>query len=245
MGKIEKTVSNQSEYEFIEQEIQADTILPIQVSKDNGVIPYQVQEIELKDILAKAEKYMPFLSVKDADGLSVSDKIVKIFEFRVPYYVGPLNSYNNTNSWMVRKSDGKITPWNFDNKVDKDASAEKFIRKMTNKCTYLIGEDVLPKHALLYEEFNVLNELNNVKIGANKMNVELKKDIIENLFKKKKKVTGRNLREYLKSEGLINDDEEITGFDINFKSSMSSYLDFKKYWEIRLIIILLRLWWNR
>lgn len=228
LGKIEKTVSNQSEYEFIEQEIQADTILPIQVSKDNGVIPYQVQEIELKDILAKAEKYMPFLSVKDADGLSVSDKIIKIFEFRVPYYVGPLNSYNNTNSWMVRKSDGKITPWNFDNKVDKDASAEKFIRKMTNKCTYLIGEDVLPKHALLYEEFNVLNELNNVKIGANKMNVELKKDIIENLFKKKKKVTGRNLREYLKSEGLINDDEEITGFDINFKSSMSSYLDLKK-----------------
>ena len=120
---------------------------------------------------------------------------------------------------MVRKSDGKITPWNFDNKVDKDASAEKFIREMTNKCTYLVGEDVLPKHALLYEEFNVLNELNNIKIGANKMNVELKKDIIENLFKKKKKVTGKNLREYLKCEGLINDDEEITGFDINFKSS--------------------------
>lgn len=63
------------------------------------MIPYQVQEIELKDILAKAEKYMPFLGVKDADGLSVSDKIIKIFEFRVPYYVGPLNSYNNTNSW--------------------------------------------------------------------------------------------------------------------------------------------------
>lgn len=77
MGKIEKTVSNQSEYEFIEQEIQADTILPVQISKDNGVIPYQVQEMELKDILAKAEKYMPFLSVKDSDGVSVSDKIVK------------------------------------------------------------------------------------------------------------------------------------------------------------------------
>ena len=115
MGKIEKTVSNQSEYEFIEQEIQADTILPVQISKDNGVIPYQVQEMELKDILAKAEKYMPFLSEKDANGLSVSDKIVEIFKFRVPYYVGPLNGYNNTNSWMVRKSDGKITPWNFDN----------------------------------------------------------------------------------------------------------------------------------
>lgn len=42
LGKIEKTVSNQSEYEFIEQEIQADTILPVQISKDNGVIPYAV-----------------------------------------------------------------------------------------------------------------------------------------------------------------------------------------------------------
>lgn len=228
LGKIEKTENNKREYEFVEREIQADTILPVQVSKDNGVIPYQVQEMELCDILKRAESYMPFLTDKDTDGLTVSEKIIKIFEFRVPYYVGPLNNYNNSNSWMIRRSDGKITPWNFKDKVDEDASAEKFIRKMTNKCTYLVGEDVLPKHSLLYEEFNVLNELNNVKIGADKLNVDLKKNIIENLFKKKKKVTGRNLREYLKSEGLINDDEEITGFDVNFKSSMSSYLDFRK-----------------
>ena len=228
LEKIEKTIENQHDYEFLEQEIQTDTVLPLQVSKDNGVIPYQVQEMELRDILNKAESYMPFLTCKDEDGLSVSDKIIKIFEFRVPYYVGPLNNYNNSNTWMIRKEEGKITPWNFYKKVDVDASAEKFIRKMTNKCTYLIGEDVLPKHSLLYEEFNALNELNNIKIGANKLSVELKNQIVEVLFKNKKKVTVKCLREYLKSEGWINDDEEITGFDMNFKSSMSSYLDFKK-----------------
>lgn len=36
---------------------------------------------------------------------------------------------------------------------------------MTNKCTYLLGEDVLPKNSLLYTEFVLLNELNNVRIG--------------------------------------------------------------------------------
>lgn len=228
LERIEKTEDNIREYEYIEQEIQSDTILPLQISKDNGVIPYQVQEMELKTILENAKKYYTFLNDKDSNGISVSDKIIKIFEFRVPYYVGPLNDYNNTNAWMVRKSEGKITPWNFKEKVDEDASAEKFIRKMTNKCTYLIGEDVLPKHSLLYEEFSLLNELNNIKVGGEKLDVSLKNNIIETLFKSNKRVTVKKLREFLKCEGLISDDVEITGIDGDFKSAMSSYLDFKK-----------------
>ena len=55
---------------------------------------------------------------------------------------------------------GKIYPWNFENVIDVEQSAENFIRRMTNKCTYLIGEDVLPKDSLLYSKFMVLNELN-------------------------------------------------------------------------------------
>ena len=35
---------------------------------------------------------------------------------------------------------------------------------MTNKCTYLYGEDVLPKDSLLYSKFMVLNELNNLDV---------------------------------------------------------------------------------
>ena len=62
---------------------------------------------------------------------------------------------------------------------------------MTNQCTYLFHEEVVPKNSLLYSEFMVLNELNNVKIRAEKLPVELKKEIVRNLFMRHKQVTGK------------------------------------------------------
>ena len=98
-------------------------------------------------------------------GLSVSDKIKSVFTFRIPYYIGPLNK-NSSHSWIERKADGKIYPWNFEDVVDIDKCEEAFIKRMTNKCTYLPGEDVLPKWSLLYCKFNVLNEINNIKVNG-------------------------------------------------------------------------------
>ena len=64
--------------------------LPKQHDTDNRVIPYQLYYHELDMILKNAEKYLPFLSEKDPDGLTVSEKIRSVFLFRVPYFVGPL-----------------------------------------------------------------------------------------------------------------------------------------------------------
>ena len=74
-----------------------------------------------------------------------SINILKLFEFRIPYYVGPLAKKEGQSkwAWVIRKSDEKILPWTFDKVVDEDATAEKFITRMTNKCTYLINEDVM------------------------------------------------------------------------------------------------------
>src|SRR5699024_5398499 len=98
--------------------------------------------------------------------------------FRIPYYVGPLitsedqrKSSNANFAWMIRKEQGRITPWNFDRKVDRMESANKFIKRMTTKDTYLIGEDVLPDHSLVYEKFKTLNELNMVRINGHKLSV--------------------------------------------------------------------------
>ena len=60
---------------------------------------------------------------------------------------------------------------------------------MTNKCTYLIGEDVLPKDSLLYRKYMVLNELNNLKLNGNVISVELKQKIYADVFCKYRKVT--------------------------------------------------------
>ncbi len=222
--------ADQPEVKDIFVEIENGTFLPLQVSKDNGVIPYQVNKMELEKILRNAEEYLPFLKKVDEEcKKTVSEKIIDLFEFRVPYYVGPLNTARGENCWMVRKDgEGRIYPWNFDEKVDRDESAEKFIRRMTNQCTYLNREDVIPKNSLLYSEFMVLNELNNVKIRSEKLPVELKQEIVSKLFKKQKQVTGKKLLNYLNANGYDVQKEDLSGFDGNFKASMSSYLTLKK-----------------
>lgn len=228
--KILSKIENSSLVQSIVNELDAGTYLPLLSSKDNSVIPYQVHEMELCKILYNASQYYDFLNEKDGDGYTICDKVKMLFKFRIPYYVGPLNTSNGKNCWMVRKADavGTIRPWNFEKMVDVDKSAEKFIRRMTNKCTYLWGKDVLPKYSLLYMEFMVWNELNNVKIRDEYLEPWLKKKIFQELFMTQKHITGKKLFEFLRTEGYDVKREELSGFDTNFQSSLTSFLDMKK-----------------
>ena len=201
-------------------------------TKANGVIPVQLNEAELKVILKNAEKRLSFLSVKDENGLSVSDKVISILNFRVPYYVGPLAgtelSKKAQRCW-VQRSNKKITPWNFDKVVDLSVSAENFIRKMTNKCTYLYTEDVLPKNSLLYGEFEARNELNNLSANGVRLECEIIQDIIDNLIiNGKGKVTKKKIKAYLQKKNIISssNDDNIAGIDDEIKSTMKSHKDF-------------------
>lgn len=220
-----KVIGKKEITQEIEDEIEKENFLPKQVNKDNGVIPYQVHEYELKKILENLSRRMPFIKEN-------AEKIQQLFEFRIPYYVGPLNKVDEgiegKFTWAVRKSDAKIYPWNFTEVIDVEASAEKFIRRMTNKCTYLVGEDVLPKDSLLYSKFMVLNELNNLRLNGEKVSVELKQRIYEDLFCRYRKVTRKKLEHYLVVEGIANKGVEITGIDGDFKASLTAYHDFKE-----------------
>lgn len=53
---------------YIQKEIEAQTFLPLQVTKDNGVIPYQVNEAEAQIILNNVSKYLEFLNDEDSYG---------------------------------------------------------------------------------------------------------------------------------------------------------------------------------
>lgn len=219
--------------EEILREIDRETFLPKQTVIENGVIPYQMHLIEMDKILNHAAKHYDFLNDKDDSGLTVAQKICSILTFRIPYYVGPLNDSHKTDDlvrshcWIQRKESGRILPWNFEDKVDIEASAEMLIKRMTNYCTYLPDEKVLPKNSLLYSEFTVLNELNNVKINGEKITVDLKQLIYRDLFCKKKKVTAKQLRNYLLQSGEISDTDDISGIDGDFKASLTSYIEFK------------------
>lgn len=208
---------------YLQSELEKDSFLPKQVNKDNGVIPYQVHKYELKKILDNLGDKIPFLKEN-------AEKIEKLFSFRIPYYVGPLRTGNGENSkfaWAERKSTEKIYPWNFENVIDVEQSAENFIRRMTNKCTYLIGEDVLPKDSLLYSKFMVLNELNNLRLDGQKISVELKQKIYRDVFCRSRKVTQKKLKSYLIREGIAGKNVELTGIDGDFKGSLTAYHDFK------------------
>ena len=218
-------ICKDASYEKMFKEIENSTFMPKQVTKDNGVVPMQVNEKELVAILDNAKEYLPFLLNKDNDGKTVYDKIKALFEYRIPYYIGPLNTHS-TKHWLIRSNE-KIYPWNIEDVVDFDKSAEKFIEKLTSKCTYLPQYDVIPKHSLLYNKFCVLNELNNLKIDGEKISVQLKQDIYNDLFKKYYKVTNKKLCDYLKSRNIAFD--EISGIDNDFKSSLKSYKDLVAY----------------
>lgn len=200
--------------------IEKDSFLEKQLTSNNGVIPNQVHTIELKRILSNAEMYLKFLQDIDEDGLSVKDKIIQLFEFQIPYYVGPLgrefNGVKGYNNWAVRTEEGlkpgvKIMPWNFDKYIDKTASAAEFIKRMLRKCSYMSDEYTLPKHSLAYEKFMVLNEINNIKIDNERISVKAKQGIYNDLFATGNKVSRDKIKEYLVKHNDARDDVEITG----------------------------------
>ena len=207
------------------------SFLPKQIDGDNRVIPHQLYQVELRVILKNASEYLPFLKVSDEFG-SVAEKIDSIFGFRVPYFVGPLVSHDEDRgkfAWMERRKDGVIRPWNFTEIVDLDKSEDAFIRRMTNVCTYLPGEDVLPEESLLYREFTLLNEINPLKIAGAEVSPDVKRQIVDGLFKKKKKVTAAALRKFLVQENLMREGDAISGIDETIKSSLSSFHAFRRW----------------
>lgn len=238
IGKMLDKIDDCPEKAEIQNEIAKGTFLMKQTGPQNGFIPNQLQAKELRKILQNASKHYKFLIEKDDSGLTAVDRIEALFTFRIPYYVGPLkNTDGKGNGWAIRKKGQEQTtvrPWNFQEVIDESASADQFIKDLVGTCTYLRTEKVLPKSSLLYQEFEVLNELNNLKINGlypDEIQPGLKKKVLQDCFYSGRKVTGRKLQQYLRSvlPASASEDFVITGIDKDFKSSLSSY---KKFCEL-------------
>ncbi len=225
-----------NKYTSTEQErILNAQFLPRITSKENGKYPYQLNKEELIQIIENQKTYYPCLGEKLKDG---TYKLVRLLEFRIPYYVGPLNDttkdkgVKNPNAWMVRKvKHVPITPYNFYDIVDLEASAEAFIQHMLGHCTYLLNEYVMPKHSIFYSEFKVRNELKQIKVNGKRLSLDLQQDIFDHLIKITPSfVTDRQLQSYLrgKTEFSMYDTFDITGYSAEkkFSCNMKSYVDF-------------------
>lgn len=209
------------------------TYLLRQNSGSNGIFPYQLNLAELKIILEKQSTFYPFLIEKDKSGLSNIDKIISILKYKIPYYVGPLMSPKANNnrskfSW-IQRTEEKIYPWNFDKVVNTEKTAKNFIYRMLNKCTYLPSCYCLPKNSLIFSLYDVLSVLNKIKVNGKVLSYEDKDELIENVFKTRRKVTKKDLTNYLKNKY---GDSNLTLTTSNNKElreitcNLSSYYDF-------------------
>lgn len=235
----------------IEEAIESNTFLPRQNSRNNGVFPYQLNLNEMKTIIENQSKYYPFLKDKAPsfpDGKTEEYKIVSLLKFKMPYYIGPLSQPNNyvrddkrDNHWVQFRGEnnqGIINPWNFSQIVDLEGTADKFISNLTNYCTYIFGENTLPKESLIFQAYKVLNDLNNLKVNGSLISKEDKDYIIQNVYLKKKKINGKDIVNALKNKYKLSD-EDLTvttkgsGKSIGedevdltmFNSSLSSFID--------------------
>ena len=208
-------------YQRFEKHAELGEFLARQRIRDNGAIPHQIHQYELERIIDNQAQYYPFLAQN-------RDKIISIFTFKLPYYIGPLKTGGDF-AWSVKKKDGVIYPWNFDEIIDDEASAEKFIDRMRNNCTYLPDEEVLPKNSLLYQEYEVRNELKNVTVNGERLSSDIQNRIVDELFTKEPSVTYKKLIKYLYDNQIYNTDSLIisgTAKEKSFASSRKSYLDF-------------------
>lgn len=223
---IKEMPQDDERVQYIISELEKETFLPKQLTAGNGVIPNQIHVREMKKILENAEKYYSFLQEKDDSGYTVSERILKLFSFQIPYYVGPISEQSKTG-WVVRKEEGPVLPWNLEKKVDMKETSEKFISRMVRRCSYLNGEIVLPKESLEYQSFCVLNEINSIKVAGERISVLLKQQIYNDLFKRGKKVTRKQIISYLIAQGVIKEESQLSGIDITVNSSLATYGKFK------------------
>lgn len=208
-------------YQRFEKRAELGEFLARQRIRDNGAIPHQIHQYELEKIIDNQAQYYPFLAQN-------RDKIISIFTFKLPYYIGPLKTGGNF-AWSVKKKDGVIYPWNYDEMIDDEASAEKFIDRMRNHCTYLPDEEVLPKNSLLYQEYEVRNELKNITVNGERLGTDVQNDIVDKLFTVESSVTRKKLVDYLYKNQIYDTDSlAIEGFsnEKGFNSSRKSYIDF-------------------
>jgi len=218
---IKNLLKNIPEAEPILKEIEKESFLRKQRAFDNGSIPHQVHLVEMKAILARQRVHYPFLKENAA-------KIEKILSFRIPYYAGPLAKGHSEFAWIVRKADGQIRPWNFDQIIDKEASSEAFIQRLTSFDTYLPEEKVLPKNSILYQTYTVFNEMTKIQFAVEGtseylfLTTDQKEKLFNKYFKGGEKLTKKELAKFLELNygyRVL----EIKGIEKTFKAKFSAY----------------------
>ena len=213
--------------------------------RPNGFLP--LQRIRLNSAISNARQLKDMEAILDRQGKYHAclrehrEQILQLCTFRIPYYVGPLRQGEASpfTPWIRYKKGeegealpkGPVTPWNFREKVDIDATAESFSARVQAHCSFLPMEDVLPRHSLLYEEYMLLDEINRIRVNGRLLRLTWKRQIIEDLFLHTRHVTPGLLRKWLSEHTDLGENIRLTttwGEVRKIKSSLGTRIDMER-----------------
>ncbi len=215
LNKYKEFIKNEEDYNYLLKKVKDKKLLRIIANESTSVIPHQCHLKELRVIIDNASLKYPFL--KD-----IKEKLIALFKFRVPYYVGPLNS-NSPFAWVKRKDYTSITPWNMDNIIDIKGTKKAFIEKLTNNCSYLYSEKVMPRTSLIFEEYLILDRLNVMLVNGSFLKQDEKDDLL-NFILKNKKTTIHQLKRYLSLKTATKENDiQIAGIKLDVAFEATSH----------------------
>lgn len=210
-------------WQMLKSLAEQDRLLQTIALRSTSVIPMQLHQKELKLILKNAIS-------RNIKGIAeIEDKILKLFQYKIPYYCGPLTTKSDYSNVVFKNNEYRpLKPWDYEEAIDWDETKKKFMEGLTNKCTYLKDQNVLPKQSILYQDFDTWNKLNNLKVNGNKPSLEELNDLFS-FVSQRSKTTMRDIQRYLKSKtNSKENDAVVSGWNPEDYICCSSRASFAK-----------------
>lgn len=210
-------------WQMLKSLAEQDRLLQTIALRSTSVIPMQLHQKELKLILKNAIS-------RNIKGIAeIEDKILKLFQYKIPYYCGPLTTKSNYSNVVFKNNEYRpLKPWDYEEAIDWDETKKGFMEGLTNKCTYLKDKPVLPKQSILYQDFDTWNKLNNLKVNGNKPSLEELNDLFS-FVSQRSKTTMRDIQRYLKSKtNSKENDAVVSGWNPEDYICCSSRASFAK-----------------
>lgn len=189
---------------------------------ENRNIPHQAIQALIRQIIESQKQFWPALGQQKfvGDRWFPDEKydLERFFDFRIPYYIGPLaDSKKSEFAWLKRKEPGKLSVFNFTRKIDYSKTSREFIKRLVGKDSQLLDQRVMAANTLTYQKFNVFNELSNLRIrnvsSYQKLTGTQKQFLYTHLFKTGQIVHKQNILDALSSHFTdVYNDADIKGF---------------------------------
>lgn len=181
---------------------------------DNGRVRGIENRFRNKDYLREFEQLLAAQSEFYDEIEKNAAAILELYKSKREYYEGPGSEKSPTPYGRYRYNEnGNVI------KID-------LIDLMRGRCTYFPEEKRIAKGAYTACLFNLLNDLNNLKVGERKLTEDEKEYFVKEFIDK-----GKNITLKIIAKKVVKDENEITGYRID-KKNKPLFTEFKQYKSI-------------